>query len=151
MFHFTVSNPCASGNVACSHICLLSTHSRGYGCACPAGMVLLTEFTCIPISMFKSMHDDKVVLQTLVSIVEDHCFLLWQFLSGLTFRNLIRLPDLALYNRRLVLYPKEAHCYQVFNSSCKIFLLNTFLSLIKHAHLLILSKLVVITCSFSYG
>ena len=31
----------------CSHVCLLSTSRQGYTCACPDGMVLQRDRTCI--------------------------------------------------------------------------------------------------------
>ena len=39
-------NPCRVNNGNCSHLCLLSTNSRGYSCACPTGVKLLTETQC---------------------------------------------------------------------------------------------------------
>ncbi|KAJ8675255.1 hypothetical protein QAD02_011041 [Eretmocerus hayati] len=40
------NNPCRINNGNCSHLCLLSTKSPGYSCACPTGVKLLDEHTC---------------------------------------------------------------------------------------------------------
>ena len=43
-------NPCASNNGGCSHLCLLSTVSARYTCACPDGLGLrlaANQRTCI--------------------------------------------------------------------------------------------------------
>lgn len=40
------ANPCRINNGNCSHLCLLSTNSRGFSCACPTGVRLLTETQC---------------------------------------------------------------------------------------------------------
>ena len=44
----SVTNPCASNNGECSHLCLLSSSaSRGYTCVCPDEMVLGVDgLTC---------------------------------------------------------------------------------------------------------
>ena len=43
-----VYNPCSSGNGGCSHLCLLSTASQGFSCACPDGMILDGDSNCVP-------------------------------------------------------------------------------------------------------
>lgn len=40
--------PCDTNNGGCSHLCLLSTNSPGYSCACPTGVKLLNSTTCAP-------------------------------------------------------------------------------------------------------
>ncbi|CAD7088969.1 unnamed protein product [Hermetia illucens] len=39
-------NPCHRNNGNCSHLCLLSMNAKGYSCACPTGVKLLTETKC---------------------------------------------------------------------------------------------------------
>lgn len=39
-------NPCRTNNGNCSHLCLLSTNTRGFSCACPTGVKLLNETQC---------------------------------------------------------------------------------------------------------
>lgn len=39
-------NPCKYNNGNCSHLCLLSTNSFGYSCACPTGVKLETSTKC---------------------------------------------------------------------------------------------------------
>lgn len=39
-------NPCRQNNGNCSHLCLLSTNAKGYSCACPTGVKLLTDTQC---------------------------------------------------------------------------------------------------------
>lgn len=39
-------NPCRVNNGNCSHLCLLSTNARGFSCACPTGVKLLTDTLC---------------------------------------------------------------------------------------------------------
>ncbi|XP_075213889.1 low-density lipoprotein receptor-related protein 6 [Lycorma delicatula] len=38
--------PCARNNGGCSHLCLLTSQSPGYSCACPTGIKLLDYYTC---------------------------------------------------------------------------------------------------------
>lgn len=40
------ANPCRTNNGNCSHLCLLSTNARGFSCACPTGVKLLTATQC---------------------------------------------------------------------------------------------------------
>lgn len=40
------SNPCRNNNGNCSHLCLLSTNTKGYSCACPTGVKLLNDTQC---------------------------------------------------------------------------------------------------------
>lgn len=40
------SNPCKLYNGNCSHLCLLSTNSLGFSCACPTGVKLLNATHC---------------------------------------------------------------------------------------------------------
>ena len=47
LFFFVASNPCEPGNGGCSHLCLLSTASRGFTCACPDGMMLQGSTNCV--------------------------------------------------------------------------------------------------------
>ncbi len=44
---YTAPNPCEPSNGGCSHLCLLSTATGGFTCACPDGMVLQGSQTCI--------------------------------------------------------------------------------------------------------
>jgi low density lipoprotein receptor-related protein 5/6 len=39
-------SPCRVNNGNCSHLCLLSTNSRGFSCACPTGVKLLSDTQC---------------------------------------------------------------------------------------------------------
>lgn len=41
-----LSNPCRVNNGNCSHLCLLSTNPKGFSCACPTGVKLISEFQC---------------------------------------------------------------------------------------------------------
>ena len=47
LFVYLVANPCDHGNGGCSHLCLLSTASAGFTCACPDGMTLQGSSNCI--------------------------------------------------------------------------------------------------------
>ncbi|KAF4524536.1 hypothetical protein B566_EDAN002809 [Ephemera danica] len=40
-------NPCEPSNGGCSHLCLLSPDPPGYSCACPTGIKLATNTTCV--------------------------------------------------------------------------------------------------------
>lgn len=39
-------NPCKINNGNCSHLCLLSTLAKGFSCACPTGVKLLSDTQC---------------------------------------------------------------------------------------------------------
>ena len=44
---FIAPNPCEPNNGGCSHLCLLSTATGGFTCACPDGMILQGSSRCI--------------------------------------------------------------------------------------------------------
>uniref|UniRef100_A0A0A1WEM1 Low-density lipoprotein receptor-related protein 6 n=1 Tax=Zeugodacus cucurbitae TaxID=28588 RepID=A0A0A1WEM1_ZEUCU len=39
-------NPCVHNNGNCSHMCLLATNAKGYSCACPTGVQMVSETSC---------------------------------------------------------------------------------------------------------